>query len=316
MKLNHAALQAHKAQSSTTLTDLLLVDPDGLRMGFTLLDVDVTYDDGNGNVVYKARTGVEMSALVSTSDLGVDNAEATTLAPVAGFLSEGITQQQVDSGALDKAPFVVYRVNYADLSMGHEIVGGGTIGEQRTKFSQFTVLELRSLSQQLKQSVGELDSLTCRAKFGSQVGDERFPCGFDLATEWVDSLAVTSVGAETDREFTCVALDQADNYFAPGVVEWLAGDNAGQSCEVESFAGGVVTLQFPTVNPILASHEFRIRRDCSKRKTGHNSCKDTFWLTDWALHFRGEPAIPVSRAGKLLTPGAGLSTNGTSGTGE
>jgi uncharacterized phage protein (TIGR02218 family) len=259
-----------------------------------------------------------MSALVSTSDLGVDNAEATTLAPVAGFLSEGITQQQVDSGALDKAPFVVYRVNYADLTMGHEIVGGGTIGEQRTKFSQFTVLELRSLSQQLKQSAGRLDSLTCRIPFGSVSGENGLVhgCDFDLTAEWVDSLAVTSVGAETDREFTCIALDQADNYFAPGVVEWLAGDNAGQSCEVESFAGGVVTLQFPTVNPILASHEFRIRRDCSKRKTGHNSCKDTFWLTEWFNHFDGEPAIPVAEAGKLMSPGAAISTNGTSGTGE
>jgi hypothetical protein len=151
---------------------------------------------------------------------------------------------------------------------------------------------------------------------GGGVVEERFPCGFDLTAEWVDSLAVTSVGAETDREFTCAALDQADNYFAPGIVEWLAGDNAGQACEVESFAGGVVTLQFPTVNPILASHEFRIRRDCSKRKTGHNSCKDTFWLTEWFNHFDGEPAIPVAEAGKLMSPGAAISTNGTSGTGE
>lgn len=327
MKLTDATLQAHKGQSSTTLTDLLLVGPlpDDSYRGFTLLDVDVPYNDGNGLVTYKARTGFESSAMQASSDLGVDNAEATTLSTIAGFPLEGFTQAQVDAGDLDKTPFVVYQVNYKDLTAGrHEIMGGGTIGEQRTKFGQFTVLELRSLSQQAKQTIGELDSLTCRAKFGSMpigtgggVVEERFPCGFDISGEWVSG-EVEAVGDETDREFTdATALTQVADWFAPGVVEWLTGANAGQQCEVESFAlGGDVTLQFPTVNPILLGDTYRIRRDCSKRKTGHNSCKDTFWLTDWNLHFRGENAIPVAEAGKLMAPGAAISANGTTGTGE
>ena len=319
-----ATLLTHKAQSSTTLTDLLLIGPlpDASYRGLTLLDIDVDYDDGNGSVTYVSRTGMQMSSLSSTSDLGVDNAEAETLLPIGTFPLEGFTQAQIDSGALDKTPFVVYRVNYNDLTMGHEIVAGGTIGECRTKVGDLVVLELRSLSQQMKQTVVELDSLTCRAKFGSQpmgtgggVVEERFPCGFDLTAEWVSG-TVTSLGAETDRLFYDVTLAQAADYFAPGVVEWLTGANADQKTEVEAFNATGVALQFPTVNPILLGDTYRIRRECSKRKSGHNSCQDTFWLTNWALHFRGEPAIPVGESDKLNAPGAALSANASAGTGE
>ena len=318
MKLTDATLQAHKGQSSTTLTDLLLVGPlpDATYRGFSSLDVDVSYDNGDGAVTYVARTGVEMSALVSTSDLGVDNAEATNLAPVAGYEIEGFTQAEIDAGALDKTPFVVYRVNYKDLTAGrHEIIAGGTIGEQRTKNGQQTILELRSLSQQMKQSVGELDSLTCRAKFGSQVGEERFPCGFALAAEWVAGTIDTVASGEPDREFTCAALTQAADWFAPGVVEMLTGANAGQAREIEAFAGGIVGMQFPFVSALAPGDTFRIRRECSKRWSGHNSC-NTFWATEKPNHFRGEPHIPVADTAKLNSPGAALSTGGVSGTGE
>lgn len=323
MKTIPISLLAHKAQSSTTLTDLLLVGPlpDDSYRGFTLLDVPLSYDDGNGSITYQARTGMEMSALSSTSDLGVDNAEANTLAPVAGFQLEGFTEVQIDAGVLDKTPFVVYRVNYADLSMGHEVIAGGTIGEVRTKFGQMAVLELRSLSQQLKQTIGEVDSLTCRAKFGSQpigtgggVVEERFPCGYNLASEWVSG-TVLAVGTETDRTFADTGLTQADDYFAPGVVEWIAGANAGQKMEVESFAASTVTLQFPTINAITLGDTYRIRRECSKRKDGHNGCQ-TFWGADWVLHFRGEPWIPVGDTANLNVPGAATSGNGVTGTGE
>lgn len=326
MKTIPAQLLTHKAQSSTTLTDLLLVGPlpDATYRGFTLLDIDVPYNDGNGSVTYKARTGFDMSALVSTADLGVDNAEATTLAPLVTYETEGFTQAQIDSGALDKTPFVIYRVNYKDLTTGrHEIVAGGTIGEMRSKHGQVTVLELRSLSQQLKQSIVELDSLTCRAIFGSQplgtgggVVEQRFPCGFDIAAEWVAGEVTSVSGSEPDLEFTDTALAQAANYFAPGVVEMLTGANAGQTREIESFGSGIITMLFPFVNAVEVGDTFRIRRDCSKRKSGHNSCKDTFWLTDWSLHFRGEPAIPVSETAKLNSPGAATSAGGVSGTGE
>lgn len=310
MKTIPIALLSHKAQHATTLTDLLKVGPlpDGSYRGFTLLDANLTY----AGLTYYARTGFQMSALQSDNSIGVDNAEAQTLAPVAGFNIEGITQEQIDAGELDKVPFQVVRVNYRDLSMGHEIVHTGTIGEMRVKSGGLTVLELRSLSNQLKQSVGELDSINCRARFGSQVGEERFPCGYDLAGEWVDGM-VTAV-EESDRVFVS-DLTQADDYFAPGVVRWVTGANAGQEMDVETFTVGDVTLQFPTGNPIVMGDTFQIRRDCSRMKDGHNGCQ-TFWGAEWVNHYRGEPHIPVGDSARLLSPGAGTSAAGMAGTGE
>lgn len=320
MKTINSTLQTHKGLHATTLTNILLVGPlpDATYRGFSSLMTDIAYNDGNGSVTYRAHTGVQFSAFQASADLGVDNAEADTLVPIVGYEVYGFTQEQLDEGALDKVPFVVYRVNYNDLTTGrHEIIGGGTIGEQRTKFGQLTVLELLSLSAQLKQSIGELDSITCRAKFGSQVGDERFPCEFDFAAEWVSG-SITAVSAEPDLMFTDSALGVSQptaDYFAPGVMEALDGDNVGLTREVDGYTAGVITLQFPFPNPMAIGDTYRIRRDCSKAWTGHNSC-DTFWSTDKPNHFRGEPHIMPGGAAQLTTPGAAISASGSGGTGE
>ncbi len=326
MKTIDATLLAHKAQPATTLCDLLLVGPlaDGTYRGFAELDRDVIFSPAVsiGEVTFVARTGLQMSAVQSAADLSVDNAEAQTLAPVPGYELEGFTQAEIDAGVLDKVRFLLLQVNYEDLTAGRcEIVAGGTIGEVRTKFGQMTVLELRSLSQQLKQMIGGLDSLLCRARFGSQpIGTpgaklvERFPCGFDAEATWVSG-TITALGAEPDRQFTDSALAQAADYFAPGLVEILDGDNAGQQVEVEAFAaGGGVTLRFPTAALLEVGVAYRIRRQCSKRWTGHNSCA-TFWGAEKPLHFRGEPHIPVGDSGQLNSPGAALA-RGAGGTGE
>ena len=239
------ALQAHKALPATTLCDLLKVGPveGGTIYGFTSIDRDVTYDDGSGDgpVVYRAHTGFNGSAQIASADLSVDNAEAESLE--ATYTVPGVTQAAIDMGLFDKAPFVMYRVNYSDLTDGHEILASGTIGEQTLKVGGVAVLELRSLSQQLKQSVVELDSLTCRVKqFGSQPGDERFPCGYDITAEWVN-FTVSEVGTEVTRQFRALALTEADDYYAPGLVEWLTGDNAGQQVEIETYEGEQDTYQ-------------------------------------------------------------------------
>jgi uncharacterized phage protein (TIGR02218 family) len=331
MKTIDATLLAHKAQHATTLCDLLLVGPlsDGSYRGFSGLDQEVTFAPSVaiGTMTFAARTGFEMSALQSSADLSVDNAEGQTLQPVAGYEIEGFTQAEIDSGALDKTRFIVLRVNYKDLTAGRcEVIAGGTIGEVRQKVGGLTVLELRSLTQQLKQMIGSVDSLLCRARFGSQAtqnssGDayvERFPCGYDLALEWVAG-TVETVGAEDDLQFTDSGLTGSSfdaDYFAPGLVEFLTGDNAGQQVEVDAYAftTGAVTLKFPAVSAIQVGDTYRIRRHCTKAWTGHNSC-ETFWGSDKPLHFRGEPHIPVGDAGQLNSPGAAL-PRGVSGTGE
>lgn len=329
MKLIHPDLLADMEASSTTLCDLMLIGPndDGTYWPLSGLDVNVDYAPSAsiGTKTFIARTGLQMSAIVGTSDLGVDNAEAEVLAPIATFEIEGFTQAQIDSGALDKVPLTIYTVNYKNLTTGrHAIKFGGTVGEIRQKYGQVTVPELRSLSQQLKQQIVELDSLTCRAKFGSMpIGtgggaiEEKFPCGFDATTLLVNG-TVTAVGVESDLNFTDSSLiGSGTDYFAPGIVHMLTGDNAGQTREIEAYddTTGEITLQFPFVNPVVVGDTFETRPECNKfaRDAAHG-CK-FFWGADWVLHIRAEPDIPVAEAGKLNTPGAALA-GGPTGTGE
>lgn len=235
------ALQNHKNRTATTLAQLLRIGPaaDGTIIGLTTLDRDIVYNDGAGAVTYRAHTGMDPSAQMASADLSVDNAEVTTLQAVG--VIPGITEDMVERGLFDKAPFALYEVNYLDLTQGHEIIATGTIGEQTIKAGGAVLLELRSISQQAKQSVVELDSLTCRVKrFGSQVGEERFPCLYDITGEWVN-FTIAAAGVEPTREFRALGVAESDGYFAPGLVEMLTGDNAGAQVEIEAYSAPPTT---------------------------------------------------------------------------
>lgn len=302
--------------------------PDGsyrrLAMHGKIVNVDV--GDGFGVQPYIARTGAQMSDFVTTSDLGVDNAEMDSLPPVSAFPLEGFTNAQIQSGALDKTPYVVYCLNYLDPSLGVFIWSGGTIGEVRIKNSALINLELRSLSNQLKQTIVDVDSTTCRAKFGSQRvqnsnGDaivERFPCEYDVDPEWVPFTVSSVNGSDPDLIFSSDDLMQADDYFGPGLVEFFTGANIGIQREVEEFSSdsneGQITLGYPTPHPVEVGDTGMIRRECTKHWVGHNSC-DTYWGADKPLHFRGEPAIPVGDAVINMVGGAGVPGD-IGGTGE
>jgi uncharacterized phage protein (TIGR02218 family) len=314
MKSIPLALRDHLALPVTTTCYLQKIGPlssDGDVIALTSLDRDVVYDDGGGALTYYAASGMQLSNLAATNDLSVDNGETDTLVPV--YPAQGITVAAVDNGELDGIEFVVYKVNYADLSMGHEVMASGAIGNVRMVPGGLVTFENRSWSQLLQQnSVCEADSLTCRVKrFGSQPGEERFPCNYDVEPEWVRGVTVTGVGAESVREFSADALDYPPDYFAPGLVLWVTGENAGMSREVERFdsdsGGGDVTLLFTTRNPIRVGDTFDIRRDCTRKWEGHNSC-ETYSNRPW---FRGEPFIPISDTVGLLVPGAAASQGAT-----
>lgn len=227
--------------------------------------------------------------------MDVDNAE------VVGWVDNGgVTEQQILSGIFDYAKVTVYRVNYMDLSMGHEVVGYGTCGE--TKFTdQSWVTEWRSLTQQAKQVIGQVYSLTCRARFG----DNRCKMPF----VWSSS-AVSGEATNNRREFFADALTQAEGYFDGGVVEWTSGNNAGAQMEVDEFidtgSGRAVRLILPMPYAIEAGDTFMIRRDCDKRFA---TCK----AYGNHLNFRGEHLTPVGDTA-LSVPGAYVPSVGSEAT--
>jgi uncharacterized phage protein (TIGR02218 family) len=265
----------------------------------TSLNEAIDYDDGAGEVTYNALVGMDNFAFDKSAGLDVDNSEVLMLLADAGDFSA----VAIDAGVLDYGRYVVYRVNWADLTMGHEIVDAGTIGITKNVDGVSAVIELRSLQQTLKQNYINLDSRTCRAKFGSGGGGTcvtRGQCGFDADSLWANR-TVSAVGDESDREFTLNSPPSATGpagalTFVPGLVQWLTGQNAGLTSEIESVDGSTITLILGTNFTIAVSDTLKIRPDCDKTWT---TCKDVY---ENQLNFRGEPFIPVSDAASQSVP--------------
>jgi len=139
----------------------------------------------------------------------------------------------------------------------------------------------------------ELDSISCRATFGDAA------CGVDATALFVAG-SVTAEGEEQDRVFADSALAATPTgTYAPGMIEWLTGDNAGLTNEVENNAAGVITLTFHARYNISIGDTFRIRPDCAKRYE-----QDCLAVYANGLNFRGEPYIPVGDESALAIPGA------------
>lgn len=303
MKTIPIALQAHKDRPDTTLAYLVKITPvvgvtPAPVFGVTSNSADIVYDDGTGALTYHASNGADLSNLSSSLDLGVDNAEVTSL--LSEFDIGTITEADVQAGKLDYAEFVTYRVNWANLGDGHEIVQSGTLGEATTVDGLSVTLETRSLSQQMKRPIVEGDSITCRAVFGSMSGDPgiRFPCNFDTTAEWIN-VTVTAVGAEPDLQFSVSGLAVADGFLSPGIVQWLTGANAGRTHEIETQMGSTITLVHPANFDVAVGDTARVRRDCAKRYV--EDCINRF---NNRQNFRGEPLIPQGEEGSTQVSGS------------
>lgn len=304
MKNIPIALRNHMALDATSWTLLMKVAcKDGTILGFTRLDVNVTYNDGGGALVYTSDQGFTPERLEAAADLGVDNTD------VEGWYAlSGVTEARIRAGLFDFAKVWVYRVNFTDLTQGHEIWAAGTLGESKYTGLGWTT-EFRSLSQQLKQPLCQLYSLTCRARFGSQyIGTpgaeftERKPCTKPIV--WASG-TVTSVGAENDRIFTDTGRPEANGFYKPGVIKWLTGNNAGAQMEVSDFTADVFQLILPLPYVIQVGDTYQVRQDCDKSevmcKARHNNYP----------FFRGEPKTPIQDADSIMVPGANIDRVGT-----
>lgn len=317
-----AALQAHFDSRTTSLTVLIKVtpkDPNYPAWGITRLDRDVTYDDGDGDVTYSAMVGMVMENMRSQSTMEVGNSQSKHLVPAASF-SIPVSEELIRAGVYDWADYVVYVINYEDHSMGHWIppAGFGQTGQLSVDDrGQSFQMELTDLTKILKQTIVEKDSILCRADYGSQpigtgggVKEQRFPCGATLA--WSATQTVTGVGAEANNMFTASALGAAANFYAPGMVKWITGSNAGRSFSVDTQdGGGNIVTNDQTQFPVEIGDTFQIRRDCTKWVYGTSGCQDHFSgvsATEWKLHYRGEPFIPIADADSINTPGATVGT--------
>lgn len=313
-------MQSALNSETSTFTTLIRVDPvkDAPSYGACMTNVPITYNhgDGTGAMTYSEIVGAQPSSLLTTSDLSVDNMENAGLLPEFDF---PISEDDIRAGVYDFAEWTAYYVDYENPVTGSAVVlGHGTIGKVSIRADGLSfVQELFGLSKSLRQSIVERDSLTCRAIFGSQpigtLGNaptQRFPCGFDAEALLVP-FTVTAVGLETNIQFTADDLGGSggfgENELSPGMVFWRTGLNAGRSNEVEAnTAGGEITLTFKSDFPISPGDEGDARPDCTKLARDANKGCARWWGSEWPLHNRAEPDIPLGDAGQLNTPGASV----------
>lgn len=291
MKTISPELQAHKAGPTTTLCKIMRMErKDGMVFGFTDLDVSIVYNDGDGDVLYDASQGMLPSSIDMQGGLSIENAEIVGL---LASLDTGIDQEDVRAGLFDDAKLRIYQINYEDVSMGHEWLGAGSLGECTIQDGRI-ISEYRGLAQPLKQNVCELYSVTCRAQYG----DTR--CGKSLV--WVNG-SVVSQGTDPTSTFL-TDLDEPDNYYVPGAIQFLTGKNAGRTLEVIAYTDATVSLLLPLYYPPEPGDTFRIRIDCNKN-FDNTGCQDPRrWGEEWWAHFRGEPTIPVADGKAIQVPGA------------
>lgn len=295
-----ASLQAHLDTQQTTLCWLLKITPEHeSAFGITSLNIDVPYDDGGGSLTYQSSIGMNLSATEAHAGLEVANAEALVL------VSGDLTKAKIEAGVFDYGSYNLYRINYKDTSMGHYMPVSGTVGIVRSDNPLVGVLELRGLTQALKQNFNDLYSKSCRAVFGSQVSEEPFPCLFD-ATTLESAGTILTVGSEADRQFTATSAPTATgpNGAVPfdfAVITFNTGPNAGLIVETETVTGAVIELRFSSPFDMTAGDTYTIRPDCAKRY--EDDCIDLF---DNGEIFRGEPWLSVSEEVPLQVPGANI----------
>lgn len=265
--LSPAMLAHMQGQTTTLCTCWHLIRQDGVELGFTDHDTDLTVD----SLLYKSATGFTATTVESKADLSVDNVD------LDGVLSsDDISETDILNGRYDYAEVEIFMVNFEDLTQGKIYVKRGRMGEVRIVRSQFTA-ELRSLSQHLQQRIGELYTPSCSAI----LGDAR--CKKNLAA-FTFTGTVSSI---TDRsKFKAAALTQAAGYFTGGEITFTSGGNDDLRMEIKEFEGTQVVLALPMPNIIEVGDTFTIKAGCDKTS---GTCRAKF---NNLINFRGFPDIP------------------------
>lgn len=274
MKTISAELLAHLASGTTTLAHLVkLTRTDGTVLTVTLdHDLPLVFDGDT----YTPTLGMMPTTVETSAALSVDNMDAR-----GALLAIGVNEGEIAAGLWDMCEVHVFRVNWADLTMGAEKIKRGHFGEISLGRDSFNS-EVRGMTQRLQTILADVVSPGCKA----DLFDAR--CGIvDTEGTWKFSgEAVTA--AASSSEFTVSTLAQAEGFFTGGTVVWTTGANAGLSKEIRSHAaGGEFVLFEPMPYAVAPGDEGTFRAGCRKR---HDlDCTDKF---NNIINFRGFPSIP------------------------
>lgn len=253
MKAWSGAFTSHMAGVSRTLaTCFRIVRTDLTVFAFTDHDREITVD----LIDYTPIGAFTGTAAESQSGLAIDNLEVDAI-----IEATGLTDQAILAGLFDLATYEIFIVNWANPAGGTNIVSAGTLG--KISHDAYTAqVELRSLSQYLRQPIGRTRNKRCDA----DLGDAR--CQVNLATYTVTG----TVASVVDRAQFSVGAGETPA--APGgLLTFTSGDNDTFKREVQSISGNEITLILPVPFDITIGTTVSSYRGCDKLRS---TCKTVF----------------------------------------
>jgi uncharacterized phage protein (TIGR02218 family) len=143
----------------------LLVRTDGVKLGFTDHDRDITFD----GVTYEALAGISASAINATDALNIDTTDIT-----GALQSDHLNEADLAAGLYDNASLTLFLVDWSNPA-DRDIAFAGSIGEVSRGLNVFKA-EMRGLSHALNQPTGRVYQRLCDA----DLGDAR--CTIDLTS--------------------------------------------------------------------------------------------------------------------------------------
>ena len=268
-------LNGHLSGGLTTVARAWAVTrKDGLRLGFTDHDRDLTFD----GLVFRADSGLSTRALSQSTGLSVDNSEA-----MGALSTSAISETDIAAGRYDGAEVVAWLVNWTDVS-ARRIMFRGAIGEVRRGEGAFHA-ELRGLTEMLNRPVGRVYQKPCSAVLGDA------ECGFDLSSGgyvFTGSL----IDVEQSRVFLAGDLSGfSAGWFQRGKLEVLSGAAQGVAGAIKrdhlrKDGARAIELWEPLRAAPQAGDQVRLTAGCDRR---FETCRLKFGNH---LNFRGFPDLP------------------------
>jgi uncharacterized phage protein (TIGR02218 family) len=163
MKSIDSTLRAHLDLTVTSLCTLWRITrQDGIEIYLTDHDVDIPFDDGDGEQTYLSDEGYSRTAVTNNVGLSVDNMDMQGI-----FSSIGVKEDEIRVGLFDYAEVKVNIINWSDTSQGAIKMRRGRIGQVSLNPSGAFSAELRGLVSPLSQNIVTNYQSECRVDLGS-----------------------------------------------------------------------------------------------------------------------------------------------------
>lgn len=204
-----------KSRVTTFATLWKVTRRDGVVFGYTDAVEDVPFE----GLIYKAGGGFTASAMEQSAKFNVEHMSVDGFTPIGGIDDVDITDNDLLDGKFDFASVEINQVNYLKPTDGAVKLLKGRMGQFELKKNQF-VVELVSLGAAAQHQIGQIYSVSCRAKLGdvrckvpliAQAQSQLIQLADKLVTG--DTITVDVDGRDTNDIVTTIDLKAGDSMF-------------------------------------------------------------------------------------------------------